>query len=164
MRRTVALLVAWLVVVGANPARGAGGWKRHREARLGFSMLVPRGGEVTRRTWAGGWRGIQINHRRATLFGVTMPGKKNTADMIRALAERLSGVERRHWTVIKTVKARRGWVWYCPASAAHGRKVVRAVYGLGRRGTFLMLLITDRGEARKSRSAHRRWARSVHLK
>ena len=83
---------------------------------------------------------------------------------MRAMAERVSGVAREHWTVIKTVKARGGWVWYCPARAAHGGKVVRAVYGLGRRGAFLMVLVTGKVEARRSRSAHARWARTVRLR
>jgi len=164
MRRTVPLLVALTVVLLAAASAAAAPWKRHTSKKLGFSMLVPRGATIADRTWPGGWVGMEATRKGIKLIGVTVQGKKTTADLIRARAEQITAVERKHWTVNKTYKARNGWAWFTVARAVHGEKVVVAVYGLGRKGTYLMLLITHKARARKHRAAHVKWSRAVRLK
>ena len=161
---TVAVATAFASVICISPGASAETWRRHEAKKYGFSMLMPKGASVMEKAWPGGWVGLQADHGRTRLFGVTMRGKRNTADMIRTLAERLTGLERKHWTVDKkTIKARAGWVWYCVARAEDGHRVALAVYGIGRAGTYLMLLVSTRADARKNRAAHARWARGVRL-
>lgn len=161
--RTIAAAVAFAVVVFIGASAHARAWKRHKSARLGFSMLVPGGAKIVDRAWPGGWKGVQASHRGKKVVGVALLGKKKTAALIRALAEQISGMEYKHWTVQKTVKAKRGWFWYTTARAAHDGKVAIAVYGLGRRGTYLMLLLTTRADARRHRAAHARWIRGASI-
>lgn len=164
MVRTIAVAATLAVVLLSSARVQANGWHRHRAKRLGFSLLVPNGASIVDRRWPGGWVGLMAAHRRARIFGVALPGKKNTAAQIRALGERISGIEHRHWTVNKTYKAQNGWVWYSVARAASGDKVALAVYGLGRKGSYLMVLVTSKANARRQRIALARWTRLVKLK
>ena len=163
MVRTMVVAVALAAVTYLSASAHAAAWKRHQSKMLGFSMLVPGGAKIVDRAWRGGWAGLQADHKGRTLYGAALLGKKRTATQIRELAEQISGTERKHWTVKKTVKARRGWVWYTIARAVHGEKVVLDVYGLGRKGTYLMLLVTTKNDSRRRKAAHARWTRGVWL-
>ena len=162
--RIVALAAPLTAMILASAPAHADSWKRLRPDKLGFSMRVPRKAKVVDMVWPGGWDGIQAQGKGVKLFGISMLGKKNTAALIRGFAEQITSLERKHWTVKKTVKAKGGWVWYTIARAAHGDKVATAVYGLGPKGTFLMLLVSTKKKARKDRAAHARWSRTVKLK
>ena len=165
MSRAIAVLAA-AAVVGAFSASAqaqARAWKRHTSEKLGFSMPAPRGLTFEERTWPGGWVGLQAEHKGVKLIAAAMLGKKNTAALIEAFGDQLSGVERKRWKVKRTRKARGGWVWYNIARGVRGKRVAFAVYGLGRKGTYLMLVITSRRGARKHRAAITRWTRGVKL-
>lgn len=162
MKRAI-VVMATLAAVFISASAHAGAWKRLKSEKLGFSMLVPNGAKFKERTWPGGWAGLQAERKGIKILAATMLGKKNTAILMREFAQQITGTERKHWTVIKTVKAKGGWVWYCPAKARHNKEVFYAVYGIGRKGTFLMLVSTSRAGARKHRAALVSWTRSVKL-
>jgi len=162
MKRVIMVLAA-LAIIFISASAQASTWKRLKSKKLGFSMLVPKGAKVEDRTWPGGWVGLQAERKGIKVLAAAMLGKKNTAILMREFAQQITGTERKHWTVIKTVKARGGWVWYCPAKARHNKNAFFAVYGIGRKGTYLMLLITSRAGARKHRAALVRWTRGVKL-
>lgn len=164
MMRIVAVVATFVFVVLIGASAHAEPWKRHESKRLGFSMPVPRGAKIVDKAWPGGWVGLQADHKGLKLFGVATLGKKKTAALIRAVAEQISGMERKHWTVKKTVKSKSGWVWYTIARAAHGKKVALAVYGLGRKGSYLMLLVTTEADSRRRRAAQARWTNGAKLK
>lgn len=151
-----------LLICTSAPA-SARSWRRQVFKKLGFSMLVPRGAQIEHKSWPGGWVGVRATHKRVTLYGVVLPNRKKPAALIRALGERITAIEHRHWTVKKTYKGRSGWFWYSIARGATGDRVALAVYGLGRGATYLMLLVSSRADARRFRAAHARWTRKIKL-
>lgn len=163
MSRALVCLSALAVLSAASATAQAGPWKRHRSKKLGFSMPVPRGTAFTETSWPGGWGGLAADRDGLKLLVAVKPGEKKTAAQIEALAHRLSGIADKHWTVKRTRKARGGWGWFNIARASHGKNVAHAVYGLGPRGTYLMLALTSPAGARKHRAALARWTRGVRL-
>ncbi len=165
-RQTLPVTLACSLLLAATipPVAHAAPLRRHVARALGFEVFIPAGARVEDRSWAGGWVGMQAHTAPVQVTGATIPGQRITAWQMRAFAEQLSGIPHDRWIVENTYKARSGWTWYCTARAEQGDAVARAVYGVGLKGTFLLLLVTDVADARRSRAAYTRWTRTTRLR
>lgn len=156
-----------LTILALLPAQAAQAdtWKPHINKELGVTLLAPRGVKFENKQWDGGWKGVHAAAGEATLTIAMLPGKKIPALFIREQAEKISAMERDHWTVVRTHKAKRGWIWYCTAKAVKGDRAALAVYGIGPKNTtYLMLITTTKKGAKKQRKLFKRWSRTIAVK
>jgi hypothetical protein len=163
MNRTIAALAALTLIGAFSASAQAQAWKRHTSEKLGYSMPAPRGATFEAKSWADGWVGEQAEHKGVKLIAAQLPGKKLTGGMIEVFGDKLSGIARKSWKVKRTRKARQGWIWFSITQGAQDKQRAFALYGKGRKGMYLLLLLTSRAGARKHRAAITRWTRGVTL-
>jgi hypothetical protein len=163
MSRAIAVLAAAAVVGAFGAQAQAQAWKRHTSDKLGYSMPAPKDATFEDKTWPGGWVGEQAEHKGVKLIAAALLGKKMTGGMMELFGDQLSGVARKSWKVKRTRKAKQGWFWFNITRGAQGKRRAFALYGKGRKGMYVVLLLTDRAGARRHRAAIARWIRGVKL-
>ncbi len=161
MTKRIALLLGLAVASVHSAELHAETHKRHRSSELGFAVTLPRDVRTTEHKAEDGWRGMQGTGKSGRFFALALPGKKLPAALIREKAEALSGLKRERWKVLRTVKGKRGWVWYCTARARQGKQAAFAVYGIGPRGAYLFVRIAGSKKGTGKRNAA--WARKIIL-
>ena len=138
-------------------------WVQYKSDKYGFSMLVPKGTRFVDKEWKKGWAGVRANYWGVRLYGITHKGKQHTPGQIELFGVLVTGVPFKRWKVIDKGKNKRGWNWYKVARATDGKRVALAGYGTGKKGSYLLVLVTTVKSFRRHRAAYRKWARSVTL-
>jgi hypothetical protein len=137
------------------------GWKLFVAKEHGFTMLIPDDAEVHTREW-GAWDGLYITRGGPTeLYGIAKLGVQADPEAIEAFAVEVSGTD--SWEEIDSGENYRGWTWYRTGFATKGNNVLLGGYGVGPRGSFLMLLKTTKKQFEANEAAFRFWYESVVL-
>jgi len=142
------------------PAR-AGKWKEAKSDKYGFSMQVPRGTVLAGKEWKGGWGGLYGNFFGVKLWGIAHLGKKHTAKQIETFGLLVTKIPPKKWVKIDEGQNKNGWEWYKTWKAEVGKHVVLGAYGVGPRGSYLLVLKTTRKSFEKDQAAYMRWYSSL---
>lgn len=139
-----------------------GGWELFRAKDYGFTMLVPEGCALKTRE-DGAWGALEGSHAGVTVYGLAKRGERAAAEEIEELGVELTGIGSDHWKHVDKGKNRRGWDWYETVVARDGDRACVGIYGVGKKGSFLLLLRTTASDYEAHQEAYDYWYRHVHL-
>jgi hypothetical protein len=162
MRR--ALLVLAVTLALAPPA-WAQGWSVFKSDRFGFAMLVAPGTRWEARDFGDGWGGMNARKGVLELLVIVRLGRfASPADMERS-AVALTKVPGDAWRKSDEGRNVNGWTWwrtYRVNLDATGR-ILFAVLGNGRRGSYMLLLETSQQDFSAHKELYDEWYRSLTL-
>jgi hypothetical protein len=146
------------------PATGASAqdWRKFTANDYGFSMLVPAGTNMATKVFGGGWGGLVGDSDGTTVIGVAKLGAQENAADIEAFGVGVTGIPAARWTLIDEGSGN-GWSWYRTVSAQEGSKAAFGGYGVGPRGSYLLLLVTTPEDFSAYRSDFETWYESIEL-
>jgi len=166
-KMTIAVVVGVGLGVAAAPlcASAASGvkWVKYDSPEYGFSMLVPAGAKVQEQRLAPK-RGMLIwEHGPVSVMAMPRLNYKATPEELEKHAVSVTGMAEKDWKAIGKGRHERGWVWWKAAMASPGgiRQIIE--YGVGAKGTYLMVLTINDKYFHRHRAAYRRWYRSIRL-
>lgn len=140
----------------------ASGWKQYSSSAYGFKMLVPEGTSVKTKEFGGGWGGIYANSEGVELFGIAKLGTQATDSEIEQFAAEKLGIPSKGWKQIDSGSGR-GWIRYRTFEAVRGSKLYFGGYGIGPKGTYLLVLETTVEDYNEHKSDYLKWYNSVTL-
>ena len=162
MKTKSALSIVAIVALWSASALAAG-WKEHRSEKYGIRMLLPEGATVQAKELGGGWAAMVAEAGPAKVLGIAKLGAKVSAEEIEAFGVKLTGIAGPHWKPVTSGKGENGWTWYKAAMATDGKTMVAAVYGVGARGSYLILLQTTVADFKANTAAYERWTSSLRV-
>lgn len=160
--RIYGLIAFFLTVFASAAGARAQEWREYTAADYGFSMLVPAGTMMATREFGGGWGGLVGEHDGTSVIGVAKLGSQEQAADIEAFGVSVTGIPAARWTLIDE-GAGNGWKWYRTVSAKEGSKQVFGGYGVGPRGSYLLILVTTPEDFGAYRSDFDAWYESIKL-
>ena len=112
--------------------------------------------------WAGGWGGLSGEHDGVTVYGVAKLGEPESAKDIEHFGVQLTGIPDEAWTEIDKGNGN-GWKWYRTVKATKGSKLVFGGYGVGPKGSYLMILVTTPSDFKEYQAVYEKWYHSIRL-
>lgn len=140
----------------------AGPWQAYNAPDYGFSMLVPEGAQLETREWPGGWGGLRGSYQGVTVLGVAKLGAHETAEAIEQFGANLTGIPRHAWEEFDA-GADKGWDGYRAVRAELGERIIFGGYGIGPKGSYLVLLETTLADYAVHEDEYETWYESVRL-
>lgn len=151
----------WYRSVRLFAPRWAGrNWELYRSKDYGFSMLIPEGAKVTERE-RDGWGVLRIEFEGLDFLGIARLGEEACAEDLERAGVALTGIEA--WERKDRGEHRCGWKWYRTVRATCQDRLWLGGYGVGRKGSYLLVLRTTEEDVRKHGADYARWYRSVVL-
>jgi hypothetical protein len=155
---------AALVVLATALPLAADEWKSYSAPDYGFSMLVPEGATIKEKEWQDGWGGLFSSHDGLMLWGLAKLGKKYSAEEIEAYGVKLTGIPEDDWKEIGKGEDDNGWTWYRTVEATKGGTLIFGGYGVGPKGSYLLLLKTTVADYDAHKADYKKWYGSIKLK
>jgi len=138
-------------------------WSYYETKPYGFSMLVPIGTKVQTREWGGGWGGISANHEGVKFYGLSKLGAKESDEEIEKYALATIGVPASAWTKTDQGRNVRGWERSYVFKANVGSRLLFGMYGVGKKGNYLLYLDTTPGDYMDHKADYDKWYESIRL-
>lgn len=154
--------MALLITVPSVFSAEADGWETYKADTYGFSMLIPKGTQIRTKEWAGGWGGLVGTHDGVTVYGVAKLGAPESSKDIESFGVKLTGIPDGAWTEIDKGSGN-GWAWYRTVQATQGTQLVFGGYGVGPKGSYLLLLVTTASDFEEYRAEYEKWYNSIRL-
>ena len=158
-----ALAVAILVSAAAGSARAEEGWSKYQAKEYGFSMLVPEGTKFVEKEYEGGWGELFAEHDGVKLYGLAKMGEQASAADIEKVGVKITGIPASKWKQVHSGKNEGGWNWWKTVEASNGHDLVVADYGTGKKGSYLIILITTEEDYAEHKADYKTWWESVTL-
>lgn len=159
---SIGLVLAIVLTLGSASGATAQGWSTYSADDYGFSMLVPEGTTIETKQWKGGWGGLVGESEGVTVIGVAKLGAPESAEDIEAFGVEVTGIPASRWTQIDKGSGN-GWSWYRTVEARDGSKLVFGGYGVGPRGSYLLILVTTPEDFKTYRADYDTWYESIEL-
>ena len=141
----------------------AADWKYYEAKPYGFSMLVPASVRVVEREWGGGWGGIAAREENIQFYGLAKLGVKESDADIESYALKTIGIPAGAWTRIDQGRDVRGWERFYTFKANLGTKLYFGMYGVGKKGNYLLYLETTPGDYMSYKTDYDKWYESIRL-
>ena len=141
----------------------AADWKYYETKQYGFSMLVPSGAKLQTREWGGGWGGMSSTFEGVKFYGLAKLGAKESNADIEKYALSVIGIPESAWTKVDQGSNTRGWERYYVFKANVGARLVYGMYGVGKKGNYLLYLDTTPGDYRDHKTDYDKWYESIRL-
>ena len=161
--RLVSRIFALLAGLVLFAAAHASDWKYYETKDYGFSMLVPSGAKLQTREWGGGWGGISSNYDGVKFYGLSKLGAKESDADIEKYALNTIGLPASAWTKTDQANNVRGWDRAYVFKANLGSRLVFGMYGVGKKGNYLLYLDTTPGDYMDHKSDYDKWYESIRL-
>lgn len=155
-------LIALLIPVSSVFSAEEGGWETYKADAYGFSMLIPKGTQMHTKEWAGSWGGLYGAHDGVTVYGVAKLGAPESSQDIENFGVKLTGIPDEAWTELDKGSGN-GWKWYRTVQATQGAKLVFGGYGVGPKGSYLLILVTTSSDFEEYRAEYEKWYNSIRL-
>lgn len=152
-----------VALVCATPS-AAQEWKTYDAGEYGFSMLIPSDATVSEKEWGGGWGGLFSDYEGVKLWGLAKLGKKHSAEEIEEFGVKLTGVPADAWKQVGKGTDDNGWIWYRTVEATKGGVLVFGGYGVGPKGSYLLVMKTTVADYDAHKADYKKWYDSVTLK
>lgn len=140
----------------------AGDWQSYSADDYGYSMLVPAGTRMETREFGGGWGGLRGDSQGVKVVGVAKLGAPESAAEIERFGVEVTGIPWANWEIIDEGSGH-GWNWYKTVTARNGNRLFFGGYGVGSRGSYLLLLETTPADFKAYRSDYDTWYESIRL-
>ena len=160
----VAVAAALALVLGWSfTAMAQLGWSSYRSDKYGFTMLAPPGVRFTERELGGGWGTLEATHEGIKFLGIAKLGEWAKPEEIETFGVRVTGVAPALWKQIDKGTNQDGWTWWRTVEATDGRVLLFGVYGIGAKGSYLILLQTTVKDYEEHKADYRKWYDSITL-
>lgn len=170
VKRLTRPLFALLLALGcalplseATAAPPQSGWVTYKADHYGFSMLVPKGTKITEKSSTQGWACLSGEYQGVKAFGYAELGIHHSRKSIESFGVKVTKIPAKHWTEIDKGKTRGRWTWYRTVKAALGNVVYVGTYGIGPRGSYMLLLKTTQSDYAEDPAAYKKWYESLKL-
>lgn len=165
MRRMVlfSLVMCGMVFSFSIPAFGGEDRVTYRSEDFGLSMLVPEGARFKEMEYGGGWGALYANYQGVQLWAVGKLGAPEKAEDIEAFGVKVTGIPAKYWKTIDKGKNSHGWKWYRTVKASDGKTIVFGGYGVGPRGSYLIILVTGKPDFEENYDDYMKWYKSIRL-
>jgi hypothetical protein len=164
--RVVAVVLGICVLTWGAPAladeKKEAEWKTFQSDEYGFRMAVPEKTKMVAGKW-NAWGGFYARLWPVHLWGIAKLGTKHTAAEIEAFGLTVTKTKPKHWKLIAQGKDKQGFEWFKIQKAQWLDHVAIAVYGVGPKGSYLLVLKTKKANYLLFKTAYDRWAQSVQL-
>ena len=163
----IAAMVALTLTFAADPAvarekaRSKPTWTTYFAPFYGFSMKVPKGTKFKDKEWKDGWAGVHANYRGVQLWGVTHKGVKHTVPQFQVFGLIVTGIPGDKWEVVEERNGKNGFEWFKVHRAKQGKHVVFALYGVGEKGSYMLVLKITQKSFKQDKEQYLRWYRSI---
>lgn len=162
-RTLLAAATAAALLLTAMPAQAEKPWVEYKADKFGFSMSVPKGTTFKEKDWKNGWGGVYANYWGVQLWGVAQLGKKHKPGVIETFGALVTQIPFKQWKIVDKGEGKNGFEWHKVARSEQGNFVVFAVYGVGAKGSYLVVLKTTKKSYAKRKDAYDRWYGSVRV-
>ncbi len=152
-----------LLVAAAATVASASDWRYYETKPYGFSMLVPTGVRLVEREWGGGWGGFSGRDGDVLFYAQAKLGVKESNEDIEQYALRTIGISANAWTKIDQGQNVRGFERYATFKANLGSKLYYGMYGVGKKGNYLLYLETTPGDYLAYKNDYDKWYESIRL-
>ena len=181
------MMLGLAAVAGPAEAKKKHPWIKYEAKKYGFSMKVPKGTRFKDKAWKDGWAGLYANnaeklhpavsgeafHALSTsetksnywsvqLWGLTHKGVKHTVPQFQVFGVLVTGIPGKKWKLVEEGKDANGFKWFKVHQAEHGKYVVFALYGVGEKGSYMLVLKTTKKSFARDKDQYLRWYRSIH--
>ena len=163
LKNTLFIAITSLLVFTMAPHAWAGQWSEYHAPDYGFSMLIPSGAQFAEKEYENGWGSLIAKHQGVKLFALGKLGTHASAEEIEKFGIRITGIPNRHWTLIDEGEYQKGWEWYRTVKAEHNGEVLFGGYGVGVKGSYLLLMLTTAADFESHYEDYKTWYRSVEL-
>lgn len=166
MKRTwvVAALAVALLSGGAMARAEEDGWVKYEDKTFGFSMLMPEGTRYVEKETEGGWGELWAEYEGVKFYALAKLGEKATAEEIEKVGVKLTGIPSKAWKTINKGENEGGWIWYRTVEASDGKTLVIGDYGTGKKGSYLLVLVTTEKDYEEHKADYATWYQSIRLK
>ena len=154
------LLLAALGLMIAT-AVAAFNWATYEAPAYGFRMLIPEYTTLAERKHPNGWGELRASYLGTEIIVYVKLGKPATANDIEMFTWRLTGIIPDDWQVVDQGKNTRGFKWFKTTKSYVGDKVAYGIYGVGPRGNYMVLLLTDIEDFEKNKPDYLKWYASI---
>ena len=163
-RAVLGALLACVAVVAVVMEAAAAEWQIYESKDYGIVMLMPEGTELVESEWTGGWASLEAEFEGVSLVALAKLGKPVEAEAIEAEGVRLTKIPADEWTVVDEGAGVRGWTWYKTVLARDETSVVYGGYGVGPKGSYLLVLTTTPEDYEAHKPDYRAWYASILLR
>jgi len=159
----------WVVIVGLallmpiGSKTLASGWEQYESKTYGFRMLIPEYTTLAERKHPTGWGELSASYLGTEILVYVKLGKPATVDDIEMFTWRLTRIAPDDWQVIDQGKNARGFKWYKTTQSYIRDKVAYGIYGVGFRGNYMLLLLTDPADFEENKEDYRKWYESIEV-
>lgn len=150
-------------VAGSVCTQASERWVRYNAKAYGFSMLVPAGTRFVEKQYLGGWGELLARYEGVTIYGLAKKGAKATPEEIEKIGVKLTGIPSDSWTEIGRGENQAGWLWYRTVKASLGGTLVIGDYGVGRKSSYLLIIVTTASDYAEYESEYQKWYQSIQL-
>jgi hypothetical protein len=164
IRKTLfALVIVGVVVALSIPVFSGEGWELYKADDYGFSMLVPKGATFQEKEYEDGWGALHADYQGVKLWAVGKLGASEQAKTIEKYGVKVTGIPDKYWKVIDKGKNSRGWKWYYTVKASDGKSTAYGGYGVGPKGSYLIVLVTSESDFEEHYNDYLKWYKSISL-
>jgi len=159
----VAKILMLLAGLALHALAQAQDWKYYEARDYGFSMLIPTGAGIQTREWGGGWGGIASTYEGVRFYGLAKRGPQESDADIEKYALNVIGIPASAWTKTDQARNVRGWERSYVFKANVGARLLFGMYGVGKKGNYLLYLDTTPGDYMDHKADYDKWYESIRL-
>jgi hypothetical protein len=159
--RVVVAVIALVFVLGS--AFAAEGWTEYKADEYGFTMQVPKGTQFTEKEGTGGWGELHATHEGVSVYALGKLGAPVDAKEIVAYGVKVTETAADKWKTIDKGADRNGWKWWESVEVTDGNTVVFGGYGVGPKGSYMMLMKTTATDFAAHKADYAKWYESIKL-
>ena len=138
-------------------------WVKYASPEYGFTMLVPSGTVFEEIEYGYGWGSLLADYDGIKLYAIGKLGEQASAAEIEKYGVKVTGVPYNYWRKIDEGTKSNGWVWYRTVEAHYNDKLLFGGYGVGDRGSYMLVLVTTSNDFENNKADYMKWYNSVQL-
>lgn len=155
---TVGIIASLLFIAIANDA-----WELYYSEDYGFSMLIPVGMKFEKKEYKGGWGLLTAKHEEIQFYVLGKLGTDASEVEIEEYGVKITDIPAKYWEEIDSGEYEKGWKWYRVVKAVYDNSLVFGGYGVGSKGSYMLILKTKKGDFEKNQKDYMKWYRSIRL-
>ena len=124
-------------------------------------MLIPDTTTLIERRHPNGWGTLRAVYRATEIHVFVKLGAEADQTEIEQFAWRVTKIPPQNWKVIDKGKGAKGFKWFRTTRTYAGLKVAYGIYGVGPRGSYMLLLYTDIDSFEENKDAFMKWYDSI---
>lgn len=140
-----------------------GGWTRYESKKYGFSMWAPLRARVSAWEQQSDWAGMEAVLEPVRLRGVLKNRIRESETALASTIVRMTGTYKEGWKPVGQGRGQQGFDWFRVAKWEGPSQVIFAIYGVGKRGSYALLLRTTKAHFNAYREDYQDWWAGVQV-